>query len=188
MTRTKYKDANGKILFNSYLVRINNNSSDLVSNIEQNSPRNDFLLTNSQVEKLQFSTMGIQSQNRGGAILACKKRATKRKSWRPISHSQRLIQGGVGFVSRFDCRQCVKLQQWKENKDKFSEPKKPHGRQCERNRKTRGRSEQSVFVERTAKANLAKNSAPIARLQPKNSMTWCHNFLSQNLLLLNQAH
>ena len=49
---------------------------------------------------------------------------------------------------------CFKLKIWK--KRKHSEPKKPHDRQWEHNRKTRGCSEQSVFVKCTVAANLAK--------------------------------
>ena len=42
-------------------------------------------------------------------------------------------------------------------------PHRPHHRSCGRNRKTRGLSEYTVFVEKTVASNLAKNSAPIGQ-------------------------
>ena len=106
-----YKDASGKILFNPYHVRLGDNISDTVGDSTSKINNDDDLVTKSQVEKSRFSSMGIQSQKRGGAIIACKKRATKAKGWFPSTYLQWSINGGVGFVSELHCRQCVRLKE-----------------------------------------------------------------------------
>jgi hypothetical protein len=108
------------------------------------------------------ATMGIQSQNREGAVRACKKRATRGvKANRPVGLVQQSMRGGVGFVSSQHCWQCVNLRLWKECKR--SEPKKQHDACCSRNKRTNGLFERTVVVERVAAINLARNSTPIVQ-------------------------
>jgi hypothetical protein len=116
------------------------------------------------------ATMGIQSQNREGAVRACKKRATRVKANRPVGLMQRSMRGGVGFVSSHHCWQCVNLRLWKECKR--SEPKKQHDARCSRNKRTNGLSERTVVVERVAAMNLARNSTPIVQDAVDISNIW----------------
>ena len=64
---------------------------------------NLFLARNSQ---LVGGEMGTQSQNRNGAIKACKKARTKAKHKRPQTTIRRAIDGGRPFNPEKDCPKC----------------------------------------------------------------------------------
>ena len=124
-------------------------SNDRVNNVAINSVVTDF-------------TMGIQSQLRGGAIKNCKKMATKRK---PV-YRQYAIGSGVAFVAALHCNQCIGLRLFKvakaRGKTGVSKPHKPHHKKCSLNRKTKGLSAMTVFVENEAARNIARCTAPMA--------------------------
>ena len=105
------------------------------------------------------ATMGIQSQRRDGAIKACKKRATDRKH-RTKQYTQMAVGGGRAFVCERDCSVCKATAQ-KARGMIVNIPHRGHNRRCPRNRRTKGLSETSVYVERVAAANLELNNRPI---------------------------
>ena len=109
----------------------------------------------------QQVTMGIQSQFRDGSISKCRQWGTR------IKHSMRqLVQRGIdrdrGFVQIEHCKVCKALYMRIKGKN-VNIPHRSHHRACPRNRKTKGLSERSIVVNRTAAANIAANTAPIGR-------------------------
>jgi hypothetical protein len=111
--------------------------------------------TNSVVTDL---TMGNQSQLRNGAIRKCKKRATKNKTRRV--YKQNAIGGGVAFVAHLHCVVCKAIRLVSQGKN-VSIPHRAHDKRCRVNRKTKGLSAMSVYVDREAAQNIAINNAPI---------------------------
>src|SRR5210317_1459409 len=104
-------------------------------------------------------TMGIQSQKRDGAIRKCLKRGTARKKRRSKWY-QTGVDGGDAFVPVLHCCVCKKLYQSATGK-KVSIPHRAHDRRCPKNRKTRGMSAMTVFVNQEAERNIAANTAKI---------------------------
>jgi hypothetical protein len=104
-------------------------------------------------------TMGVQSQLREGAIKKCKKIGTKVKARRV--YKQNAIGGGVAFVEALHCSVC-KARRLNARGNAVNIPHRPHHKKCSMNRKTRGLSAMTVFVNREATQNIAINTAPMA--------------------------
>ena len=124
----------------------------------ENNDLSNNVATNSVVTDL---TMGIQSQLRGGAIKNCKKIATKVNKKR--IYKQNAIGGGVAFVAALHCSVC-KARRLTAIGKKVSVPHRSHDKRCPMNRKTRGLSKTTVFVNREAQRNIAINTAPLASI------------------------
>ncbi len=92
--------------------------------------------------------MGIQSQNREGAIKACKKRATQRKGKARPKYRQSAVPGGTIFINWQHCKVCKAEQLIVLRGKKISIPHRPHHVRCSRNRTTRGASATTVTSER----------------------------------------
>jgi hypothetical protein len=105
------------------------------------------------------STMGIQSQLRQCAIKKCKKMETKIKANRVCK--QNAIGGGVAFVEALHCSVC-KARRLNARGNVVKIPHRPHHKRCSMNRKTRGLSAMTVFVNREATRNVAINTALMA--------------------------
>jgi hypothetical protein len=105
------------------------------------------------------STMGMQSQLRQGAIKKCKKMGTKIKANR--AHKQNAIGGGVAFAEALHCSVC-KVRRLNARGNAVNIHHGPHHKKCGVNRKTRGLSAMTVFVNREAARNVAINTAPMA--------------------------
>jgi hypothetical protein len=105
------------------------------------------------------STMGIRSQLRQGAIKKCKKMGTKIKANRV--YKQNAIGGGVAFAEALHCSVC-KARRLNARGNAVNIPHRPHHKKCSMNRKTRGLSAMTVFVNREATRNIAINTAPMA--------------------------
>jgi hypothetical protein len=129
-------------------------SNDRVNNVAINSVVTDF-------------TMGIQSQKCNGTIKKCKKMATHRKKAKKV-YKQYAIGGGEAFVSHLHCCVCKArhlnyLNSRAGGKTvKVNIPHRAHHKKCSMNRKTRGLSVMTVFVEKEATRNIARCTAPIA--------------------------
>jgi hypothetical protein len=105
------------------------------------------------------STMGIRSQLRQGAIKKCKKMGTKIKANRVCK--QNAMGGGVAFAEALHCSVC-KARRLNARGNAVNIPHRPHHKKCGMNRKTRGLSAMTVFVNREATRNIAINTAPMA--------------------------
>ena len=103
-------------------------------------------------------TMGIQSQLREGAVKKCKKIGTKVKSKRV--YRQNAIGGGVAFVETLHCGVC-KARHLSLRGKNVNIPHRSHHKNCSMNRKTKGLSAMTVFVNKQAARNIAINNAPI---------------------------
>ncbi len=115
-----------------------------------------------QVEKATIE-MGIQSQQREGAVKKCKKRGTKVKAKSLIVASrQQAIDGTVAFDPIEHCIIC-KVKDLNARGIRTRAPKRSHHRACPKNRKTRGTSEMTVFVNKEAAKNLAANQMAIKK-------------------------
>ena len=101
---------------------------------------------------LSSNEMGIQSQLRNGSIKACKARATQAKHAKP--QVQRSIEGGVAFVPRLHCKTCYTERLELMGKKGVTKSHKHHDVRCPRNRKTKGMSQQSVFVNKETDRNV----------------------------------
>ena len=119
--------------------------------------------------------MGIQSQKRDGAIRKCKERGTKRKTtskFKIPKTVQKAIDGGVGFIPKLHCLVCKAMDQRSKGLD-VRIPKRAHFVLCPKNRKTKGQSYMSVFVNKEAAKNITINNAPIEPAAiPPNSTTY----------------
>jgi hypothetical protein len=121
------------------------------------------------------STMGIQSQNREGAIKKCRKTATKVKYKRKQrSLLQSAVTGGLAFYSQRDCLIC-KARTKSLCLSRFGIsvqiPHKPHHSRCTKNRKTQGRSERFVQDNKATDESLQSIAVqsprlPTAKLPP----------------------
>jgi hypothetical protein len=123
--------------------------------------------------------VGLQSQWRGGSIKNCRKRAVQlkiRSNCRKIADKhkknknflQQAMDGGIAFVPHLHCRICVALQKQKMAScagAKVSIPHRAHHPSCPQNKKTQGRSERHVEVERYAKKMIERNNLPLAKGQ-----------------------
>ena len=123
--------------------------------------------------------VGLQSQWRGGSIKNCRKRAVQlkiRSNCRKIAEEhkknkhflQQAMDGGIAFVPHLHCRICVALQKQKMAScagAKVSIPHRAHHPSCPQNKKTQGRSERHVEVERYAKKMIERNNLPLAKGQ-----------------------
>jgi hypothetical protein len=111
-----------------------------------------------QVEKTTIE-MGIQSQQREGAVKKCKKRGTKVKAKSLIVASrQQAIDGTVAFDPIEHCIIC-KVKDLNARGIRTRAPKRSHHRACPKNRKTRGTSEMTTVFEAAKK--LAANRIAI---------------------------
>lgn len=99
-------------------------------------------------------TMGIQSQNRGGSVKACKKRGTKAKR----TLHQIAIPGGTLFKSAHHCSVC-KAERLKIQGHNVNIPHRSHHPRCGRNIKTRGLSASTVMANKEVARNLMINNA-----------------------------
>jgi hypothetical protein len=107
--------------------------------------------------------MGIQSQQRKGAVKKCKKRGTRIKMKRIVAASrQQAIDGTVAFDPIEHCIIC-KVKGLNARGIKTRAPKRSHHRACPKTRKTRGTSEMTVFVNKEAAKNLAANQMAIKK-------------------------
>jgi hypothetical protein len=103
--------------------------------------------------------MGIQSQQREGAIKKCKKRATKRLTKHALRQHP-IDAGGVAFVAIENCAIC-KAKHLCARGINTRIRKRAHHKACPKNLKIRGTSEITGFVNKEAARNLAANRAPI---------------------------
>ena len=107
--------------------------------------------------------MGIQSQQREGAVKKCKKRSTHLKTKRHIvAPRQQAVDGTVAFDPIEHCIIC-KVKDLNARGIKTRAPKRSHHRACPKNRKTRGTSEMTVFINKEAAKNLAANRIAIKK-------------------------
>ena len=147
--------SNMRIIYNPYAT---STSSKKRTSSNKKSSNNEYSL-------FDTSTMGIQSQNREGAIKKCRKTATKVKYKRKQrSLLQSAVTGGLAFYSERDCVICkarTKSLCLSRLGISVQIPHKPHHSRCTKNRKTQGRSERFVQDNKATANNLAKNSEPI---------------------------
>jgi hypothetical protein len=113
-------------------------------------------------------TMGIQSQQREGAVKKCKKRGTRLLTKHKVPRQQAINAGGVAFNPIVHCGVC-KARHFQAIGRKTRIPKRAHHRACPRNLQTRGTSEMTVFVNKEAAQNLAANRARITNTTIQNS-------------------
>jgi hypothetical protein len=120
--------------------------------------------TNAQAVAETTIKMGIQSQQREGAVKKCKKRGTRIKMKQRIvaSSRQQAIDGTVAFDPIEHCIIC-KVKDLNARGIKTRAPKRSHHKACPKNRKTRGTSEMTVFVNKEAAKNLAANQMAIKK-------------------------
>jgi hypothetical protein len=118
------------------------------------------LADTNQVVVPVVAAMGIQSQQREGAVKKCKKRGTKLLTKHRLNKQHPIDAGGVAFISSQHCSVC-KANDLNLRGIKTRIPKRSHHKACPRNRKTRGTSERTVYVNREAARNLAANRAAI---------------------------
>jgi hypothetical protein len=106
--------------------------------------------------------MGCQSQRREGSVRKCLKRGTTYKK----RQSTGTIDGSAAAV----CTVCVaRLKNKCYGRVVMRVPKRPHHAACPKNRKTRGKSAQTVFVDKEAANNYGTNrAAVVVRAQPPN--------------------
>jgi hypothetical protein len=114
------------------------------------------VVNNNKSNFLFFNAMGIQSQLRNGSIKACKARATKAKHPRPLI--QRSVRGGIAFVPSVHCKTCYTERLELVGKKGVTKSHKGHDPRCPRNRKTKGMSQQSTFVNKESERNLHYNN------------------------------
>jgi hypothetical protein len=114
------------------------------------------------------ATMGIQSQQREGAVKKCKKRGTKLLTKHKLQRQQAINAGGVAFNPIENCVIC-KAKHLEAQGVKIRIPKRAHHKACTRNSQTRGTSEMTVFVNKEAARNLAANRARITNTTIQNS-------------------
>lgn len=79
---------------------------------------------------VESESMGIQSQQREGAVKNCKKRATKAKH-KQYSHAQRAIDGGVAFDPLEHCIVC-KAVHLNTTGIETRTPKRAHHKACQK--------------------------------------------------------
>lgn len=103
--------------------------------------------------------MGIQSQNREGAIKACKKRATQRKGKARPKYHQSAVPGGTIFISWQHCKVCKAERLLLIKGEKITIPHRAHHVRCPRNRTTRGASATKVASERDSISLMLTNRA-----------------------------
>jgi hypothetical protein len=103
--------------------------------------------------------MGVQSQQRMGAVKKCKKMGTKRLTKHALRQHP-IDAGGVAFIAIENCAIC-KAKHLCARGINTRIPKRAHHKACPKNLKTRGTSEMTVFVNKEAARNLAANRAPI---------------------------
>ena len=111
------------------------------------------------------TTMGIQSQRRGGSVKKCQKRGTKVLTKHTITRQTSVNPGGVVFNADLHCNTC-RLQRLNEKAiinggAKIRVPKRAHHRKCTINQKTKGGSEMTAFVNKEAARNMATNRAAL---------------------------
>ena len=111
--------------------------------------------------------MGVQSQQREGAVKKCKKRGTKLLAKHKF-RQHAINVGGVAFISIENCAVC-KAGNLNARGIKTRIPKRAHHKACPKNLKTRGASERTVFVNKEAARNLAANRAAIPKTVAKKS-------------------
>jgi hypothetical protein len=107
-----------------------------------------------------FSTMGCQSQIRGGAIKSCLKKGTKAKHRK--TKRLRTAADGRAFIQERDCIICAA-----HHRKKFMSrlgfdvfiPHKAHNVRCPNNRSTQGRSVKYVEVDTTATKENKNNES-----------------------------
>jgi hypothetical protein len=101
----------------------------------------------------QQSTMGIQSQNREGAVKKAMKHGTKPKYKKSrTSLVQTAVHGGVAFDPTSHCKVCVASRMG------LPLPHRCHDKRCIKNRRTRGMSARTVEVEKAATLNKMLNN------------------------------
>jgi hypothetical protein len=104
--------------------------------------------------------MGIQMQQREGAIKKCKKRAAKRLTTHAVRQHP-VDAGGVAFIGIENCAIC-KAKHLCARGINPRIPKWAHHKKAgPKNLKTRGTSEMTAFVNKEAARNLAAKRAPI---------------------------